>query len=455
MSHMLIMKKIIALSSLFLILTKTSLAQQDVISGEDFKKYGNNLKWVEVWTDNEYTVMSTKGTLASTKRLGYVFFLIHPDKGIISSHVVEGDIISFSQLFFVDENTFTVFYRKFDKVIPYYFSVSFSKDSGKVETSKITKDLRQTNDEVMFHFIRDNQLFFGSITKDKTKLDIREFAKDGDTKTRYAFDLPDSLSQILTSTTSISQTFSKSYQAKAFGYGDNIRIIITFNSAKNSKIYFLDFDLLNETINQISYLVEGSNNSIGVYSLGDIVFLVKSKTIPYKATFHYEFQLDILKYPTLELVKSYYLGNSSTDISFKTSQFLESVFNSNLYYTNYKFKNIEQGKIPVHEILKGLSKGIPYVNAERTEDGNYLLEIGSKLDYVASNGSKTTKKYFFGCIDSDYQPCTVPFEQKRPSEKIQEYLKSVQKENPYHYVFGNRFIILYFKKKKELSIKSF
>jgi hypothetical protein len=422
-------------------------AQRTILSSA-LSEYGTNMTFEEVWTDDEYIVMLGKGL---TKGATYhTYFLIHPERGIISTHAIKTTGVRTYNMICASPEEITVFYSSVANGQAY--CLTFSKATGQAEVKETEEKLNRIEKEALFSFALNGRFLFASVSKDKTKFAFRELLKNGEDRVAYAFDLPETLLKYLKGTS------GRNFDKRVFLQDNLVRAIGKDLSEGNLVLDVFDFDLSAQNIEIHSTKQHNKYNSFSATFAGDNLFLLKTNSGFSEGKNVYELYLEVLKYPSFELQKRFMCVEQAGSIPFKTSHVNEVRFKTGLYHSgrNKEFSDLEDEGITLPKILQAMNRGECFIVAQQTPEGKFHLAVGSRQDILITNTVKTTVSYFFGCLDEKFQPCEGAFE-KSAEEKRHDYLKSIQKEKPEFDEFGYKraFLISNLKDKKVIEIKEF
>jgi hypothetical protein len=431
-------------------------AQQDILKGT-LSEYGRSLKYIQSWTDDEYIVMLAKGGVG--KSTGYIYLFILPDKGVVATHVVSSFSIVPANLFSTNPEKISLFFSKVEGLKTAYYSVNFSKEAKTVESHAIANDIKEAEKQDLFSFVLNGRLLFASASKDKTRIAFRELSSEGEASVSYEFDMPDTLRKIL-DLGLIKVGFEKEFERKVYLGEDNV-ILLAYRQGKRQRIDVVDFDLQRHKLSITSH-TEKDDNPFAAAFAGNNVFVMrtgsksdlKSNNTVYK---YYDLSINVYAYPSFEKIKTFVFDKTNQNVPFRTSSLNELVYHSGLYFNgNFKFKDHRNEFNPMG-ILQKMYEGIPFFNVKQTSTGNYLVEIGSQKEELHTNVVVSYVNRFFGCMESKFEPCKDASQERMPTEKMLEYLETVQKEDPEFAIFGIRrvFMSLYFNKSKEFVVKEF
>jgi hypothetical protein len=392
-------------------------AQREILSTK-LGEYGIDMKFVQAWTDDEFIIMLVRGRMNNS--MGHMFFLIHPEKGIVSKHVLEKTMfVTPYKNIAVTSDEITVFYQVMKKDITYH-SLSFSKSSYQPIDQIITDEIKDTEKETLFSFLKDGQLLFGSISKDRKKIAFREMMKDGSDKIRYLFDVPEYYNKYLKSGSI----------GNLYGYNNTLKVVRKNTSGQYLTLDVLDFDLTTQKIKINSFVPENTAGSIDAAFLGNDLFILKTEFNVVRSKSEFKLYLEVLEYPSLKSKKLFVCSHEDAVIPFKTSHFNTVSFKTGLYFSgrNRNFSDEEEEGLDVRKTLRALSKGYAFIHVSKTQEDKILLTVGSYKEIFLTNTTSTTISYFFGCLDSNFE--SSQSNQKSSAEKLNDYLKTIQEEKP-------------------------
>jgi hypothetical protein len=420
------------LALLFCMTTLSVFAQRDLLNS-NLSEYGTKMQYKEAWTDDEYIILVAEGMV--NKKKANVFLVVHPDQGIIASHIVERESMhTYSGIIFTNAEELTVFYRMLVKNKRQNYRLSFSKITKQIAVSEIDDQIERIEKESVFSFLHEGRLLFASITKEKDKVGFRQMNSEGQAIVTHIFEMPDTLWQYIN--TKKSNFSRKSLDRTAYLSGNSVRAIGYEGKNKRFTAHIFDFNLETQKITINSFTQEDKYKSHLLAFAGDNMFFLKiasgSSQLP-----EYKMDLEILEYPTFRQLKFFTTSLSSLQIPYKTSKVWNVSFKSGLYFSgrNRKFTQPVEENVSTIKLLSRLSAGEPFMSI-RQKDSDLQLTIGSREDLLVTNTVMTNIYYFFGCIDNDFNPC--PSSKNLASEKIIEYLETIREEKPDFLEFGHK-----------------
>jgi hypothetical protein len=420
-----------SLALLFCLISLSVCAQRDLLNS-NLSEYGTKMQYKEAWTDDEYIILVAEGIM--NKKRGNLFLVVHPDQGIVASHIVERESVhTYSSIIFNNPEELTVFYRILVKNKRQNYSLSFSKSTRQISVNEIDDQIERIEKESIFSFLHEKRLLFASITKEKDKIGFRQMNSKGEAIVTHLFEMPDTLWQYIN--TKKSNFSRKSMDRTAYLFGNSVKAVGYEGKNKQFTAHIFDFNLETQKININSFTREDNYKSHLLSFAGNTMILLKIASGSSQSP-DYRMDLEILEYPTFRQLKLYSSSLSSLQIPYKTSKVWNVSFKSGLYFSgrNRKFSQPVEENVSTVKLLSRLSAGEPFMSA-RQNDANIHLTIGSREDLLVTNTTITNIYYFFGCLDYDLKPCRDS--KKLASEKIIEYLETIREEKPDFLEFGH------------------
>lgn len=427
-------------------------AQRDILRN-NLSEYGTKMTYKEAWVNDDYIILLVKGTMK--KKYGHVFLVVHPDEGIVASHIIEREAMHpYNDILYTDPETLVVFYRLLENGKRNNYSLTFSKSTREISIQPIGDELERIEKESIFSFMNAGSQLFASITKDKTKIGFRQMTKEGIARTAHIFDINDTLWRFINPNKS---SFSKQVlSTKGYFYKNSARIIGFEERKKEFTAYVFDFNLATETITTRSFSQPDLYNSYAMSFAEDNIFLLKLASGTTEMP-DYKMDIDVLAYPTFKPIKSFTTSLSSLAIPYKTSKVIRISYKTGLYFSgqNRKFSEPVEENTSTMKLLYSMSRGNPFISVQPGADNTIRLTLGSREDQLVTNTTVTTMYYFFGCLNYDLNPCSG--NTKSASEKIINYLETIRDEKPEFLEFGHKrkFAVFNLNNKEEVSLLEF
>lgn len=444
------------LFSILCLLTTEAFAQREILK-TNLSEFGSKFTYKEVWTNDKYIIVLAEGIF--DKKNGNIFLVIDPDQGVVASHIVPRQAVHpYSTIMDISDETITIFYRLLENGNRQNYRLTFSVDTKGITVEPIGDEIEKIEKESFFSFMDEERLLFASVTKDKQKIGFRQMTRQGTALVTHVFDLPDSLWDFLNPKKS-SFSRKKIYRSGNL-YRDHVRLLGSVGGAKDFTGYIFDFDLNTQKIkiNKFSQDNGKKYKTLSMSLAGDKIFLLKLSFSSPSERPAYQMDLEILGYPAFQQEKFFTSSLTNLRIPYKTSRMGKISFKTGLYFSgrNRKFTDLPEENVSTIKLMSTLSRGIPFIET-RLDDPTQTthLTIGSNEELLVTNSVINNIYYFFGCLDSQLNPCTGT--EKTSSEKIVDYLEQVREEKPDYTEFGRKrhFAIFNLYQKKEIALLEF